>query len=178
MDTVSVFAIAFAIGVIAGLRSLTAPAVVSWAAYLGWFNVQDTWAAFLGHTASVYIFTALALVELVSDKLPKTPSRKTPAPFTARIVLGAACGAALCAAGRQPSLIGAGPHTLRRRLKGAGFRDRSDRGCHRGRGRLSPRVAHIIWYRVYNFAFLLVISAAALNELTSESPAEIHKIAR
>jgi uncharacterized membrane protein len=107
MDTVSVFAIAFAIGVIAGLRSLTAPAVVSWAAYLGWFNVQDTWAAFLGHTASVYIFTALALVELVSDKLPKTPSRKTPAPFTARIVLGAACGAALCAAGRQPSLIGA-----------------------------------------------------------------------
>ena len=107
MDTVSVFAIAFAIGVIAGLRSLTAPAVVSWAAYLGWFNVQDTWAAFLGHTASVYIFTALALAELVSDKLPKTPSRKTPAPFTARIVLGAACGAALCAAGRQPSLIGA-----------------------------------------------------------------------
>ena len=107
METVSVFAIAFAIGVIAGLRTLTAPAVVSWAAYLGWFNVQDTWAAFLGHTASVYIFTALALVELVSDKLPKTPSRKTPAPFTARIVLGAACGAALCAAGRQPSLIGA-----------------------------------------------------------------------
>ena len=107
MDTVSVFAIAFAIGVIAGLRSLTAPAVVSWAAYLGWLNVQDTWAAFLGHAASVYIFTALALVELVSDKLPKTPSRKTPAPFTARIVLGGACGAALCAAGRQSSLIGA-----------------------------------------------------------------------
>ena len=107
MDTVSVFAIAFAIGVIAGLRSLTAPAVVSWAAYLGWLNVQDTWAAFLGHTASVYIFTALALAELVSDKLPKTPSRKTPAPFTARVVLGAACGAALCAAGHQFSLIGA-----------------------------------------------------------------------
>ena len=107
MDTVSVFAIAFAIGVIAGLRSLMAPAVVSWAAYLGWFNVQDTWAAFLGHTASVYIFTALALAELVSDKLPKTPSRKTPAPFTARFVLGAACGAALCAAGHQFSLIGA-----------------------------------------------------------------------
>src|SRR5258706_16019035 len=107
MDTVSVFAIAFAIGVIAGLRSLTAPAVVSWAAYLAWLNVQNTWAGFLGHTASVYIFTALALAELVSDKLPKTPSRKTPAPFTARVVLGAACGAALCAAGHQFSLIGA-----------------------------------------------------------------------
>ena len=71
MDTASVFAISFAIGVIAGLRSLTAPAVVSWAAYLGWLNVRDTWAAFLSRTATVYIFTALALAELVSDKLPR-----------------------------------------------------------------------------------------------------------
>ena len=107
MDIASVFAIAFAIGIIAGLRSLTAPAVVSWAAYLRWINVEDTWAAFLGHTATVYIFTALALAELVIDKLPKTPSRKTPGPFGARIVIGAACGAALCVAGRQSSMIGA-----------------------------------------------------------------------
>ena len=107
MDTASVFAIAFAIGIIAGLRSLMAPAVVSWAAYLQWINMDGTWAAFLGHTATVYILSALALAELVSDKLPKTPSRKTPAPFTARIVLGATCGAALCAAGHQASIIGA-----------------------------------------------------------------------
>ena len=46
-------------------------------------------------------------VELVIDKLPKTPSRKTPGPFGARIVIGAACGAALCVAGRQSSIIGA-----------------------------------------------------------------------
>jgi len=107
MDAASVFAIAFAIGVIAGLRSLTAPAVVSWAAYLGWINVQDTWAAFLGSTAAVYIFTAFALAELVGDKLPKTPSRKTPAPFVARIALGAASGAELCVAGHQSSVVGA-----------------------------------------------------------------------
>lgn len=107
MDAVLVFAIAFAIGVVAGLRSLTAPAVVSWAAHLGWINVRDTWATFLGSTAAVYIFTALALAELVSDKLPKTPSRKTPGPFAARIVVGAVCGAALCLAGRQSSVIGA-----------------------------------------------------------------------
>jgi uncharacterized membrane protein len=107
MDTASVFAIAFAIGVIAGLRSLTAPAVVSWAAYLGWIKVQDTWAVFLASTAAVYIFTALALAELVSDKLPKTPSRKTPGPFAARIVIGAVFGAALCVAARQSSVIGA-----------------------------------------------------------------------
>ena len=107
MDTASVFAIAFAIGVIAGLRSLTAPAVVSWAAYLRWINVADTWAAFLGQTASVYALTALALAELVADKLPQTPSRRTPGPFVVRIVLGAVSGAALCVAGRQSSVIGA-----------------------------------------------------------------------
>jgi uncharacterized membrane protein len=107
MDAASVFAIAFAIGVIAGLRSLTAPAVVSWAAHLGWIKVQDTWAVFLASTAAVYIFTALALAELVADKLPKTPSRKTPGPFGARIVIGAVFGAALCVAARQSSVIGA-----------------------------------------------------------------------
>ena len=107
MDAASVFAITFAIGVITGLRSLTAPAVVSWAAHLGWLNVQDTWAAFLGHTATVYILAALALAELVADKLPQTPSRRTPGPFVARIVLGAISGAALCVAARQSSVIGA-----------------------------------------------------------------------
>jgi uncharacterized membrane protein len=107
MDAAPVFAIAFAIGIIAGLRSLTAPAVVSWAAHLGWLNVQDTWAAFLGYTATVYILTALALGELVADKLPRTPSRSTPGPFVVRIVLGAVSGAALCVAGHQSSIIGA-----------------------------------------------------------------------
>jgi len=107
MDAASVFAIAFAIGIITGLRSLTAPAVVSWGAHLGWLTVQDTWAAFLGHTATVYILTALALGELVADKLPQTPSRRTPGPFVVRIVLGAVSGAALCVAGRQSSVIGA-----------------------------------------------------------------------
>ena len=32
----------FSIGVVAGLRSLTAPAVVAWAAYLGWLNLHGS----------------------------------------------------------------------------------------------------------------------------------------
>src|SRR5437660_9184021 len=88
----------FLIGVIAGLRSLTAPAAVSWAARLGWLHLENTWLAFLGAAATPYILTLLALGELVNDKLPKTPSRKAPAPFIARIVVGAICGAALTAA--------------------------------------------------------------------------------
>jgi uncharacterized membrane protein len=47
---------------------------VSWAAHLGWLHLQDTWLAFLGATVTPYIFSALALAELVIDKLPSTPS--------------------------------------------------------------------------------------------------------
>ena len=55
----------------------------------------------------VWILTALALLELVNDKLPKTPSRKTPGPFAARIVTGALSGAVLGAAARQSSAVAA-----------------------------------------------------------------------
>src|SRR5258708_39770178 len=58
MDTTSVFAIAFAVGVIAGLRTFTAPMVVSLAASLKWLHLEDTWAALLGYTATPYVMTA------------------------------------------------------------------------------------------------------------------------
>ena len=73
----------FLIGVIAGLRSLTAPAIVSWAARLGWLHLENTWLAFLGYAATPYILSILAFGELVADKLPKTPSRKEVTGFTA-----------------------------------------------------------------------------------------------
>jgi uncharacterized membrane protein len=73
---------------------MTAPAVVSWAARLGWLHVENTGLAFLGFTFTPYILSALAIGELINDKLPKTPSRKTPGPFIGRIVTGALCGAA------------------------------------------------------------------------------------
>jgi uncharacterized membrane protein len=87
--------LAFLIGVVAGLRAMTAPAVVSWAARLGWLHLEDTGLAFLGLAAAPYIFSALAIGELITDQLPKTPSRKAPIGFGARIVSGALCGAAL-----------------------------------------------------------------------------------
>jgi uncharacterized membrane protein len=85
---------AFVIGVIAGLRSLTAPAAVSWAAALRWLHLEGTPLAFLGYAATPYIFTVLAVGELVADQLPSTPSRKAPPGFIARILMGAMCGAA------------------------------------------------------------------------------------
>jgi uncharacterized membrane protein len=91
----SVYVLAFLIGVIAGLRSLTAPAVVSWAARLGWLHLENTGLAFMGAAITPYILSVLAIGELIADQLPKTPSRKAPAGFSARIVTGSLCGAAL-----------------------------------------------------------------------------------
>jgi uncharacterized membrane protein len=91
-------ALALLIGITAGLRTLTPIAVISWAAHLGWLQLQGTWLAFLGATVTPYIVSALALGELVTDKLPKTPSRKVPVQFGGRIFSGALCGAALGAA--------------------------------------------------------------------------------
>ena len=90
-----IYALAFLIGVIAGLRAMTAPAAVSWSAALGWIHLEDSWLAFLGYRFTPYVFTILAAAELVTDQLPSTPSRKVPQQFGARIVSGALCGAAL-----------------------------------------------------------------------------------
>jgi len=102
-----VFALAVGIGIVAGLRSLTAPAVVSWAAHLGWLNLQDSPLAFMGSTAAVAIFSLLAIIEYVNDVLPKTPRRTTTGPLIARIVLGGLSGACLCASAGQSLLAGA-----------------------------------------------------------------------
>jgi len=96
-----IYVFALLIGVIAGLRAMTAPAAVSWAAALGWINLEGTWAAFMGATITPWIFTVLAIVELVTDQLPQTPSRKVPTQFGARIISGAFCGAVIAAPSGQ-----------------------------------------------------------------------------
>src|SRR5271167_3199508 len=93
------YVLVFLIGVIAGLRSMTAPAAVSWAARLGWLHLENTWLAFLGYAATPYILSLFAIGELIADQLPKTPSRKSPPGFITRILTGALCGGALGAGG-------------------------------------------------------------------------------
>lgn len=92
------YLLALLIGVIAGLRAMTPPAVLSWAAALGWLDVGGTWLAFLASRWTTWILTGLAIVELVGDQLPTTPSRTVPLQFGTRIVSGAFCGAALTGA--------------------------------------------------------------------------------
>ena len=100
-----------------------------------WLNLASTGLAFLGSALTPWILTALALAELVADKLPTTPSRKAPLGFGARIVTGAFSGAALGAAGGSfvagaiAGAIGAvidtfGGHASRARLAASFGRDR------------------------------------------------------
>jgi len=80
-------------GIVAGMRSMLAPCAVSWAVWVGILSVDATPLAFMGYKYTRIIFTVLAIGELIADKLPMTPSRKTAGPFIARIVSGALCGA-------------------------------------------------------------------------------------
>ena len=94
------FAVALAVGIIAGLRVMTGAAAAAWAAYLGLLPVTGTWLAWLASPWAVSMVTVLALVELVTDQLPSTPSCKIPVQFGARVLIGAVAGAAFGLAGQ------------------------------------------------------------------------------
>ena len=125
---------ALLIGVVAGLRAMTAPAVASWAARLGWLRLEGTPLAWMGMAVTPWIWSVLAVAELVNDQLPKTPSRKAPPAFIARIVMGALSGACvgasagMLAVGLLLGAIGAvigtlGGYEVRKRLAAAFGRD-------------------------------------------------------
>jgi uncharacterized membrane protein len=128
------YLLALLIGVVAGLRAMTAPAAVAWGAYLGWLPLSGTWAGFMGNWIAVAIFSLLALAELVTDQLPSTPSRKVPQQLGARLVSGAFTGAIIgtvggaLVAGLVAGVVGAvigtyGGAELRARLARAFGRD-------------------------------------------------------
>ena len=105
-------ALALLAGVLAGLRAMTPLAAASWAARLGLVNLEGTWVAFLGYSWTPVILTVLALVELVTDQLPSTPSRTVPQQFGARLVTGALAGMVFAssmsmAAGATAGVVGA-----------------------------------------------------------------------
>ncbi len=99
MNSNLLLALAFAIGIIAGLRALTGPAVICWMAHFGVLHLEGSRLSFMGTTAAVVVFTLLAVVEIVNDKFPKTPPRTAAVSFGARIVMGILAGSALGMAG-------------------------------------------------------------------------------
>lgn len=91
----TILLLAFAIGIVAGLRAMMPLAAVAWGARLGALPLAGTHLAWLGNAFVPWIFTALAIGELINDKLPATPSRKVPPQFIARVVSGAFAGSAI-----------------------------------------------------------------------------------
>jgi uncharacterized membrane protein len=109
MTQVLVIVLALLIGVVAGLRALTPPAAVAWGGFLGWINLDGTWAQWVAHPITLAVFTVLLLGELITDQLPKTPSRKVPPQFAARLISGGFAGAVIGTAWGHPwACLGAG----------------------------------------------------------------------
>ena len=101
------FVFALGIGIVAGLRSLLAPAIVAWAAHFDLLNLHGSALSFMGSRAAVAIFSLLAIGELIADKLPNTPKRTALGPLLARILLGGLSGASLFVAAGKSLLAGA-----------------------------------------------------------------------
>jgi uncharacterized membrane protein len=82
---------AFLLGIIAGLRSLTAPAVL----------------LLVRHRSVVaYLLGVLAIIEYAADLHPNTPARTQVVGLGARILSGAFCGGWLAAAGHVSLVLG------------------------------------------------------------------------
>jgi len=99
---------AVCMGVVAGMRSMSAPAFVS--NYLARKESKELAASPFGLMGSRRVAQALTIAavgEMVADKLPVIPDRIAPGPLAARILSGALCGASLCAAEGKRARLGA-----------------------------------------------------------------------
>ena len=105
MSSLYVLLLAFLIGFLAGLRSLTPPAATALAAHADWLKLPHLLAWFSSLPTAI-ILSLLALFELVNDKLPKTPSRTVPMQVAARAITGGFAGACIAAAGAQGAVMG------------------------------------------------------------------------
>lgn len=94
--------LAFVIGIVAGSRTMLAPAAIAWAATTRGLALDASGLAFFGWRFTPWILSLLAFGEFVGDVLPTTPSRKNVGPFVARLVSGGLSGAAIGVGGGMP----------------------------------------------------------------------------
>jgi uncharacterized membrane protein len=100
---------ALGLGAVAGVRSMSAPALLSRAASRGNIEgIEDTPFAFLASSRAARILTVLAVGEALADKLPFSPDRISPPGLIGRMASGGLVGAALFAAAGHRATIGAG----------------------------------------------------------------------
>jgi len=104
-NLVGVYARAGLIGFVAGLRSMTPLALLNWTSRIG-VDTDSAIEQFLNAPASRMVSSALAVGELVGDKLPFTPSRLAAGPLIGRIVIGGLAGATICQRSRVSPIVG------------------------------------------------------------------------
>lgn len=89
------------LGVVTGMRCMTAIAALSWAVWLG-LVPEYGWATWIAPLVVVLLFTICALGEYVVDTLPQTPRRTTIGPALARVIVGSLVGAMVAKAIDEP----------------------------------------------------------------------------
>lgn len=103
----NVFIKAIGMGVIAGMRSMAAPALVSNnLAHSQPRGIARTPLRAMAYPKTASVLKALALGEMVADKLPMIPARIAPASLAARAASGALCGASIFAAEDKRTALG------------------------------------------------------------------------
>lgn len=95
MNPVAVTFILLGIGFVSGLRAFTPIALVSWLAVWGWMPLAGSPFWFIGTEIFASAIVILAVLELIADKLAKTPARIQPMPLVGRIATGGLSGAAV-----------------------------------------------------------------------------------
>lgn len=88
----------FGIGFVAGMRSMSACAALSWAASQG--RTRD--GLIPGSSSARALTTVAAFAEMAGDKMPFAPDRRIPPSFALRLAIGAAGGWALAGRGASP----------------------------------------------------------------------------
>jgi uncharacterized membrane protein len=94
------------LGLTTGLRSMTPMAVVCWFAFLGYLPVEGTWAGWVGWLWVAIVWTLLAILELLADKLPHMPDRISRWPLLWRLLMGGLAGAVAATAMVGPGIEG------------------------------------------------------------------------
>jgi len=102
------YACAAVMGAVSGLRTMTGPAVIATAARARHLKVDGTVLSWFASPKAASLISALAVGEMIADKLPFMPDRTKPASLAGRAVTGAFCGYTVFSPrGRRDAAIGA-----------------------------------------------------------------------
>ncbi len=102
------YAKAVYVGIIAGMRSMSAPAIVSdHYSKEHSSELDDSRLSFMASPTADIAFKVMAVGELAADKSSFIANRIDPGPLAFRAISGAVCGATICTAEREQANVGA-----------------------------------------------------------------------